>query len=1032
MESEKKVMLIVDDIEMNRAILQEYFKKEFEVLEAENGVEAYRILQEQFVDILVTDLNMPELDGFGLIKKIRSDIRYDLLKIIAITEKLQLNEEERQRLLGLGADEFIEKPFATELLCHRVRAAMADDKTKARIEQFKFCMDFSPIPFGLVKLVRDEDGKPEDVFYHYVNHAYANVLNIPVADIRGNTHYRLTKESGAVWLMLLEKVENNGREDNIIFYSESRQKYFFLNVYQDTAEYCIFFMIDVTEQKEAEKALREGEKNYSLDGVSVLTWQYDIKKKCIHQTGEPELIDNRVGDIENVPEVFLENGYIREKSIPEFKRMYRQVQSGVPQVSAEFWVRNRNRDGWLKKRVTYFVTKDQYGCPDKAYGTGMDITKRTLKELDYKEEEEYQKLVFPGMLAVSCINLTQGIVENIGYQDPNQKKEEGSYAKEYSERIQVCLQEVHFTDHDEDELCTDALLKAYQSGTSVIQKEYWAVWRKSKDVVWVQVEVRILQRPETGDVIAFFYNHDISLERLQNKVITKVAGMDYDYVSYINVRNKHFKIYFGEEGMYSIGEDYDANVRSHVRRKAVTDDDDVTIQAMSLSTILKALEKENVYTYEYDMMENDGSIRRKLMKYTYADREMGLVINTRTDIEEILWKEKDKQDKLERALEAAEHASYAKSEFLSRMSHDIRTPMNAIIGMTSIAKGECQDEKIKGYLNQIEGSSKFLLGLINDILDISKIESGKLVLKPEVTSFPSLLASIQTTVKPLMEGKKISFVMEHHLDYKYIVVDEVRFKQIFFNLLSNAAKYTPEGGHVSFKAEEYKQQGKKRYVRFLVKDDGIGMSQEFLQHAFEPFMQEQNDSQMQSQGTGLGLAIVKNLVELMEGKIFVDSVREHGSTFVVEIPVMISEKEDMGETQNQLAEIDRLKGKRVLLVEDNRINTLVARQLLESKGIQVEHAENGREAVEMVEKSEPHHYDLILMDIRMPVMNGLESAQTIRALEKEEARTIPIIAMTANAYDEDVEKSLNAGMNSHLTKPIEPNLFYRELLTWIK
>lgn len=1033
MGQEKKSMLIVDDIELNRAILKEYFKEEFTILEAADGMEAYQILQDNEVDILVTDLNMPKLDGFGLIQRIRSDSQYDLLKIIAITEALQLDTEEKEHLLELGADDFIEKPFATQLLYHRVRGVMSEEKLEAKIEQFKFCMDFSPIPFGIVKLVRGEQGEAKDVLYCYVNHAYANIMNKPTTEIIGNTHFQITAENGAVWLMLLENIEKKGVADNITFYFDRLQKYFFLNAYQEMGEYCVFSMIDMTDEKNKLKELRESERKYSLalEGASVFTWEYDVKKKQIKQSGGYKEMNVYPVVIERVPEIFVETGYLREESIPDFLHMYEQIEKGVPRVSGEFWVRNKEGGSWYRKRTTYYVTKDENGRGNIAYGASMDITRKALGEPDYKEEE-YRKQVLAGMILVDSVNLTRKFVERVDYLYAEQKKEEASYSLRYRERAAVCLEEIHLSPEEEKELSPEALLQAYKEGKTTIRKEYWAVLKKNKDVIWVQLEVRMMLRPETGEVIAFFHNRDITQERLQNSIIAKIVKLDYDHISYINKRNKHYVIYFGGGELHNIGQDYDAISNKHIERAVETERLDEVKKAVSLETVVEELEKKEVYIYEYSMREKDGSIRRKMLHYSYVDREMGLIVNTRTDVEDILRKEKDKQDELERALEEAERANYAKSEFLSRMSHDIRTPMNAIIGMTAIAREEKDEKKVKEYLEKIEGSGKFLLGLINDILDISKIESGKIQLKTEGVYFKSLIESVESTVIPLMEEKKIKFRLEQKLNYEYILVDEVRFKQIFFNLLSNAAKYTPEGGCVSLTAEELSREGKKCLVRFLVSDNGIGMSPKFLGHAFEPFMQEWNENRAQNQGTGLGLAIVKNLVTLMKGNIEVQSEQGRGTVFTVELPLTLAEKSGEKEELQQLEEFDCLRGKRVLLVEDNRINTLVARQLLENKGIKVEHAENGKSALDLFQISERNRYDLILMDIRMPVMNGLEATEQIRGLEREDAKTIPIIAMTANAYDEDVQKSMQAGMNGHLAKPIEQQLFYKELLKWMK
>ena len=358
--------------------------------------------------------------------------------------------------------------------------------------------------------------------------------------------------------------------------------------------------------------------------------------------------------------------------------------------------------------------------------------------------------------------------------------------------------------------------------------------------------------------------------------------------------------------------------------------------------------------------------------------------------------------------------------------------MNAIIGMTSVARQECQDETICGYLDKIKSSSEFLLGLINDMLDISRIESGNLNLKSEQMSREMFGTAINTTIGPLMEQKNITFQCDLQHMEEMIYTDAVRFKQIFFNLLSNAAKYTPEGGNVWLLTERLRTEGNDEWVRFTVRDSGIGMSEEFLEHAFEPFSQEGNRTlALQWQGTGLGLAIVKKLVVMMHGTIEIHSKLGEGTGVILDLPLTISGVDAPEKMPQAVMAKQNLEGRRVLLAEDNEINTFVARRILESKGIIVEHAENGKRAVEMVEQNPEEYFDAIVMDIRMPVMSGLEAARQIRAMGRTDAQTVPIIAMTANAYEEDVSQSLAAGMNAHLAKPIEPQVILDTLAGYI-
>ena len=388
-----------------------------------------------------------------------------------------------------------------------------------------------------------------------------------------------------------------------------------------------------------------------------------------------------------------------------------------------------------------------------------------------------------------------------------------------------------------------------------------------------------------------------------------------------------------------------------------------------------------------------------------------------------------KNSELETAIEAAESAAKAKSEFLSRMSHNIRTPMNAIIGLTHLAQKEDNIETVRSYLAKISASSKFLLGLINDILDMSKIENGNLTLNPEPLSKKEFVISINTVIRPLMNQRNIHFICQMDEGPECILVDKLRFNQIFFNLLSNAGKFTPEGGEVSFVLESLPSVDDKAGMRFYVRDNGVGMSDEFIEHIYDPFSQEHSKLSNNSKGTGLGLPIVKSLVEAMGGTISVKSKLGEGTEFAVELYLPITEApvDDSAQYKPDSSLLD----KQILLVEDNEINTFVAKIILEQAGCIVTTAENGRIAVETFEKSQPGTYSAILMDIRMPEMDGLEATRMIRKLDRADAITVPIIAMTADAFAEEQKRTIDAGMNYHISKPINPQELYSVLAEFV-
>lgn len=380
----------------------------------------------------------------------------------------------------------------------------------------------------------------------------------------------------------------------------------------------------------------------------------------------------------------------------------------------------------------------------------------------------------------------------------------------------------------------------------------------------------------------------------------------------------------------------------------------------------------------------------------------------------------------EEAFHIAEEANRSKSQFLSNMSHDMRTPMNAIVGFTTLMEKAAGDpEKVKEYTRKIGFSSQHLLGLINDVLDMSKIEAGRMKLAPEEEDIEEIIRNIEILVRPQAMAKEQKFdVLMGDITYKTVMVDKLRLNQVILNLLSNAVKYTPQGGHICLTVEELPQrnQGYANY-RICVEDNGYGISEEYLQNVFQVFTREEDVRINKIQGSGLGLAITKNLVNLMGGTISVKSKKGEGSAFTLELEFCISEKlvwNQPGDlTPGEMSSNHIFEGMHVLIAEDNEINAEIISELLKIEGAVYETCENGQEAVKIFESSEEGEIHLILMDIQMPVMNGYEAARAIRQSGHPGAEKIPIIAMTANAFVEDIHDALEAGMNAHVAKPVD-------------
>ena len=379
---------------------------------------------------------------------------------------------------------------------------------------------------------------------------------------------------------------------------------------------------------------------------------------------------------------------------------------------------------------------------------------------------------------------------------------------------------------------------------------------------------------------------------------------------------------------------------------------------------------------------------------------------------------------VEAALEVAEKASKAKTDFLSNMSHDIRTPMNAIIGITTLMKNELhQPEKLAEHLGKLETSGRLLLGIINDILDMSRIESGKVTLNVEKMNLPQQISQLDSVIRQQAGQRRQTFTVNTLVQHENVLADPNRLNQVLMNILSNAVKYTPTGGHIRLDVDELTHTEHYAKYRFVVQDDGIGMSEEFQKHIFEPFERERTSTVSKVQGTGLGMAITRSIVDLMGGSISVESASGKGTRFEVVLELPIDIEADTAQKAQALPEEDDavspLSGMKFLCAEDNALNAEILQMLLETKGASCTICSNGQEIVDAFASVKPGEYDMILMDVQMPVMDGLEATRRIRNGENPLGRTIPILAMTANAFLEDMQKSKEAGMDEHLSKPVD-------------
>lgn len=515
-----------------------------------------------------------------------------------------------------------------------------------------------------------------------------------------------------------------------------------------------------------------------------------------------------------------------------------------------------------------------------------------------------------------------------------------------------------------------------------------------------------------------------SLELARQLSIVKTVSKNFNAIYYINLHNYSFiELGTNVDGVQQvIGINGDARAAFEMMYKHLVLPEWVETmrEFTNLDTVNERLRNRPWISQQFCGTLNGWSDGLFIAGNRNADGLCNHIIWATRNIDEAKRKELAVQKELEKAIAAAQSANAAKTDFLFNMSHDIRTPMNAIIGYTDLLEKERNNpEKFADYLKKIRSSNDFLLSLINNVLEMAKIDSGKATLdeKPVITTH--IKEEIYDVFHELMKQKNIEFIQNNNIEEKYVFCDIVKLSEIFLNLVSNAYKYTPEGGKITMLFDELPhEQENYVYIKTTISDTGIGMSKEYLPMLFEEFSRERNATDAGIKGTGLGMPIVKKFVELMNGTIDVESEIGKGTTFVIIIPHKIADAPDEAPEFITAEAQKNFTGKRLLLAEDNELNAEIAIELLKELNLEIEHAKDGAICVDMIQKAPAGYYDLVLMDVQMPNVNGYNATRAIRQLEDPAKNQIPIVALTANAFEEDKQNAYQAGMNAHISKPI--------------
>lgn len=794
---------------------------------------------------------------------------------------------------------------------------------------------------------------------------------------------------------------------------------------------------DVTEIIENKQKLKDTENRFKLaiSGAKMLVWEYDIKNKSARYPQGTEIGEiGREVILYDFPDRLFNKNVIIEEQYEEFKEFYKRVDFGEEkELRGTFWMLNSISNIKRCVEISYSVVRDDAGNGIIAYGMSRDVTEQKFTEKRFREELAFRNKTGDNIISTSCVNLTLGMVENLRYGESYVKDENIITTIDYRERSMNFLDACEMTDEQAKTLSVDNLLNLFEKGVTEVREEYFAKIKGDKKRIWICVDVNILKSPKTGNILAFFYNKDMTKEKMTSIISESILEQNYLEVGVIDTQHDIYtRFHSAGTNITNFNNTFDFESGMDVFcEKRVTERDRKRVRKyMSIDYINSAIKKNGIIEFQFLGLDRNGEeeYNSMVIKPLFKERT-DILLSTRSNVDAIVRESLKKEKKLKKAMEEVKKANEARSDFFAGISHDMRTPMNAIIGMSALGVEESKDETIKKYFTNIDASAHFLLGLINDALDSSQIEKNALNLTFEPYSMDEFKLYVNTMVRSLCDAKKIEFTMKTDKSLaKCVSTDKLRFNQIFFNLLSNAVKFTPEKGKIDFIIEFVSRNDGVIVERFIIKDTGIGMSKEFQKKMFNRFTREGNNS-INSSGTGLGLFITKYVVELMGGTISVESEVGKGSEFTVELALEEVEVDDsFAQSKEELSNDDFdsiLKDKRVLLCEDNEMNSQIAVRVLEKKGMIVECAPDGQAGLEKFNNSDEGYYDVVLMDVRMPVMDGLEATKFIRNLERMDSKKVPIIAMSANTHKKDVEIALKAGVSTHIGKPFDVKELYK-------
>lgn len=845
------------------------------------------------------------------------------------------------------------------------------------------------------------------------------VIQIMMNDLQTNGdksefEYRLLKSDNTpCWIIGTAELLSSGQESNFV------QSVF----------------LDINDRKLAElenRKLRQEKEGVqeilriALSGTGINEFFYYPKERS---SSLPERLYSTYGfapHYAKLPDSFADT-CVYEADRQAYCAIYKRIEDGAQYASAEF--RLLDAVTWLRLSMSV-VQYDDARRPEYVVGIVEDITAQRQAENEKSKMEQLNKEVLHSLnelfFGVYRINITTGKVRAIrASRDMHtavSMYQETQYQAESFAAFYHPLDQAHFI----SDMGLENLRTLYQNGQTAFMREYRR--HLQNGYIWVSCTIYFKQTDQ--GVAAVMAITDITERHKMNDVIQALSD-EYYAVYYLNLHTGQYETLRHNTRPSGWEAPWKGEFRKNIKEflTFVVEEDRGRVESFFSSVLSGDLPAGKKVTQIFRERQKGGYEWTQGLLIGTGSNENRYVILAFRSVDQDVRQEIETKKLLKDALERAEMANHAKRDFLSRMSHDIRTPMNAILGMAHLAQAHKEEpEKLEGYFSKITVAGRHLMELINEVLDMSKIESGSLTLDNSPFDIKKLLdETIEINQNALLEKKQTFSADYAGLTHAAVTGDALRVQLVLNNILSNAIKYTPEGGDIRLTAKEIT--GSKQVSGYLItiEDNGVGMDEAFLKHIFEPFARAADSRTSQIHGTGLGMAIAYNLVCMMAGEIQVESRLGEGSRFTVQLPLKL--QEDAAEPLPGQADCaacsdwpeKMLDGKRLLMAEDNELNMEIACALLEEKGAKIDMAMNGRQAVEKIAASAEGYYDLVLMDVQMPEMNGLDATRSIRALPRKDVKNMPIIAVTANAFVDDIKMSLAAGMNAHVAKPLDFN-----------